>query len=87
MVGFAGYRPVDGRTGIIHNNAVDPDYQGRGTSTRLIERVVEELTSLGVKRIEVSTARVPAAVRVYEKAGFKIFDRRWPLNILEKTVG
>ena len=87
VVGFAGYRPVEGRTGIIHNNAVDPEYQGRGISTQLVERVAEELSSLGAERIEVSTAHVPAAVRVYEKAGLEIFDRRGPLNVLRRTVG
>ena len=87
VVGFAGYKPIEGGTGIIDNNAVDPDFQGRGISTQLVGRVVEELTSLGVTRIEVATAHVPAAVRAYEKAGFRIFETRGPRNELERTVG
>jgi len=86
VVGFAGYRPVEGEEGIIHNNAVDPEYQGRGISTRLVERVVEELTALGVTRITVHTAHVPAATRVYEKAGFNIVEQEGPRTGLEMRL-
>ena len=86
VVGFAGYRPVEGNTGIIHNNAVDPEYQDLGISTRLVKRVVEELTALGVARIKVGTAHVPAAIRVYQKAGFGIVEQHGPRTSLELTV-
>ena len=86
IVGLAGYRPVGGTTGVIHNNAVDPDYQGRGISTRLVRRVIEELKALGVARIEVATAHVPAALHLYQKVGFAIRDRRGALHILDQEV-
>jgi GNAT superfamily N-acetyltransferase len=72
VAGFAGYRPVVGNVGVVDNNAVDPTLQGRGISTALVKRVVQELVARGAKRIEVETAHVLAAVRVYEKAGFKV---------------
>ena len=87
IVGLAGYKPVEGEIGIIYNNAVHPEYQGHGISTQLVQRVVEELTALEVQRIQVGTAHVPAAVRVYEKAGFSIVDKRGPRTSLELTVG
>ena len=86
VVGLAGYRPVEGTTGVIYNNAVDPDYQGRGISTRLVRRVIEELKALGVGRIEVATAHVPAALHLYRKVGFVIRDRRGALHILDQEV-
>ena len=86
VVGFAGYRPVEGEEGIVHNNAVDPEHQGRGISTRLVERVVEELKGLGVTRITVHTAHVPAATRVYEKAGFNIVEQEGPRTGLEMRL-
>lgn len=61
-------------TGVIRNNAVDPNYQGQGISSRLLHTAVAELKSLGVKRIRVHTAYVPAAVRAYQKAGFEVVD-------------
>ena len=85
VVGLAGYKPVEGKIGIIDNNAVDPEYQGRGISTELVKRVVEELRALGVERIKVKTAHVPAAGRVYEKAGFRIVNQCGPRTSLELT--
>ena len=86
VVGLAGYRPVAGSTGVIHNNAVDPDYQGRGISTRLVRRVIEELKALGVARIEVVTAHVPAALHLYRKVGFTIRDRRGAHHTLDQEA-
>ena len=77
---------MEGNTGVIYNNAVDPDYQGRGISTRLVRRVIEELTERGVERIEVATAHVPAALHLYQQVGFAIRDRRGALHILDQEV-
>jgi len=85
VVGLAGYRPVEGTTGVIHNNAVDPDFQGRGISTLLVRRVIEELKALGVARIEVITAHVPAALHLYRKVGFVVRDRRGAHHILDQA--
>lgn len=86
VVGFAGYNPFEGGEGMVHNNAVLPEYRGRGISPLLLYRVIEELKSLGAKRIRVHTAHVPVAVHVYEKVGFKIVETRGALNILELAV-
>lgn len=68
------YQPEE-RTGEVENNAVLPEYRGRGISTLLVRRVVEELKNLGAEQINVHTDAVPAACRVYEKAGFKLVRR------------
>ena len=86
VVGLAGYRPVEGTTGVIHNNAVDPDYQGRGISTLLVRRVIEELKTLEVARVEVTTAHVPAALHLYRKVGFVVRDRRGAHHLLDQEV-
>jgi len=83
VVGFAGYRPFQGQLAIVDNNAVDPDYQSRGISTVLLKRVLQELQALGARTIQVETAHVPAAVRVYEKVGFRIVERHGPRTYLE----
>lgn len=86
VIGFAGYKPFEGTEGMIHNNAVDAEYRGRGISPALLARVIDELKSLGAKTIKVHTAHVPVAVHVYQKVGFKIVEQRGALNILELNV-
>jgi len=73
VVGYASwtYRP-ERRVGEVGNNAVHPDFQGRGIATALITRVVETLREQGARQLVVVTftTNVPAR-RVYEKMGFK----------------
>ena len=61
--------------GRIENNVVLPDYSGRGISTQLVRHAIDALQRLGAKRLTVCTAFVPAARRVYEKAGFTLARR------------
>jgi len=90
------------RTGRIENTAVLPAYSGRGISTKLVTRVVRELVRLGATHIRVHTTLVPAARRVYEKAGFKLAaqdgedyfyemttpeDRTGPTAAVEQSLG
>ena len=56
----------------VMNVAVDPDYQGRGIATRLLERLFE-LTADDDRRgytLEVRISNVDA-IRLYEKLGFE----------------
>jgi len=62
--------------GAIRNNTVDPEYQGRGISTKLVNRGIEELKNRGAKIVVVHTMETAkAAQRVYEKVGFKELAR------------
>ena len=56
----------------VMNVAVDPDYQGRGIATRLLERLFE-LTALDGRdgyTLEVRVSNADA-IRLYEKLGFE----------------
>jgi ribosomal protein S18 acetylase RimI-like enzyme len=61
--------------GEIGNNAVHPDFQGRGLGRAQYERVFEELRANGCGIVQVTTglddAHAPAR-RAYEAAGFDI---------------
>ena len=73
VVGYASwwYDP-ERRVGEVGNNAVDPDFQGRGIATALIRRVVETLRAQGARTLVVVTFTTnDPARRVYEKMGFK----------------
>jgi len=61
--------------GRIENNAVLPAYRGQGISGCLVRRGLDALKHLGARGITVVTAHVPAARRVYEKAGFTLARR------------
>jgi ribosomal protein S18 acetylase RimI-like enzyme len=61
--------------GEIGNNAVHPDWQGRGIAPRLYEYVFERLRERGMRYVKVHTGGDPAhapARRAYQKAGFEI---------------
>ena len=75
VVGFAScYARATRRTGVIGNNAVHPDFQGRGIATSMYEYVFERLRQLGMRCIAVETggddSHAPAR-RAYAKAGFE----------------
>jgi len=77
VAGFVTFHVTERPTklGEIGNNAVHPDFQGRGIATRLYGRVLERLRELGCTHAKVSTggdeAHAPAR-RAYEKAGFSV---------------
>ena len=76
VVGFATYY-ANRASGIgeIGNNAVHPDFQGRGIATRLYSHVFARLRELDVRFVKVGTGGDPAhapARRAYERAGFSI---------------
>ena len=77
MVGFASFY-VNETTGVgeIGNNAVRPDFQGRGIAPRLYEEVLRRMKAAGMRAVRVTTGGDPAhapARRAYEKVGFERF--------------
>ncbi len=50
---------------------VDPDYQGRGIATRLLQRGLEETDKAGQAVLLAGTA---AGAKLYDQAGFEIVE-------------
>lgn len=77
VAAFITYFVINPTAGLgeIGNNAVHPDFQGRGLGRAQYERVFEELRTKGCGLIQVTTglddAHAPAR-RAYEAAGFDI---------------
>ncbi len=73
VVGYATFGvQMDGEVGIVGDNAVDPDWQGRGIGTALVGRAVEALREAGTRILEVSTFEHDTPARtVYERLGFR----------------
>jgi GNAT superfamily N-acetyltransferase len=66
------FDPGTGREGEVAEVYVVPDHRGRGLATTLLKRAVELFKDREVTFAAVWThSRNPAAVRLYERAGFK----------------
>jgi ribosomal protein S18 acetylase RimI-like enzyme len=66
----------DDHMGEIYMIAVDPDFQGRGIGSALIEFALERMQEAGMRVAMVDTAGDPGhapARHTYEKAGFELF--------------
>lgn len=62
--------------GMVGNNAVHPDFRGRGIGTALVTAAIEKLKTLGARVLRVTTLEHDAAARhIYEKCGFEEIAR------------
>jgi len=77
IVGYATYYlDKDRKVGTVGNNAVHPDFRGRGIGSALHKSVLEELKKADMKIAVVSTLEVDKpAQHIYEKHGFKELAR------------
>jgi len=50
------------------------EYRGKGTGSELLKRMLELLKAEGFKRVSLAVQKANYAVRMYEKAGFKIIN-------------
>ena len=77
VVGYAGY-VVDEVCGVgtVCDNAVDPEYRGRGIGSAMHEWVLAHFRSLGLRVAFVSTLEQDEpAQRMYERHGFREIAR------------
>ena len=77
VVGYASFTiEADNQVGYVQDNAVDPQYQGRGIGSAMNKWVLDHFRSEGVRIARVSTLlHDKAARRVYEKSGFEELAR------------
>ena len=73
VVGFI-YYTVNGKVGVIGENAVSPEYKGKGIAQKMYAVVFDKMKERGVEIATVYTGldegHAPAR-KAYEKAGFK----------------
>ena len=69
VVGTAATIVYEGRFAWIGMVLVDPEFRGRGIGTRLLERAVEHLDTIGVRTMKLDAT--PAGRPIYQKLGFK----------------
>jgi GNAT superfamily N-acetyltransferase len=93
VAAFVGYQLDAARQcGLIYDNAVDPDYQGRGIAVAMYKFVLERMREQGMKFASVTTggdaAHIPAR-KSYEKSGFSrsIPSVRYYMDLLPESDG
>ncbi len=78
-VGFASYQLDDfTRIGTVDDNAVLPEFRGRGIGARLLARVLKQIEEAGMEFAQVSTGLEESytpARRMYERKGFTPLNR------------
>ena len=70
ILGFAIYSPIIPESHLL-NIAIDPAYQGKGLGDKLLQQIILQNRTIGVKIIslEVRVSNLPA-INLYEKRGF-----------------
>tara|TARA_B100001113_G_scaffold334946_1_gene314050 strand:+ start:268 stop:708 length:441 start_codon:yes stop_codon:yes gene_type:complete len=70
ILGFAIYSPIIPESHLL-NIAIDPAYQGKGLGDKLLQQIILQNRTIGVKTIslEVRVSNLPA-IYLYEKRGF-----------------
>ena len=70
ILGFAIYSPIIPESHLL-NIAIDPAYQGKGLGDKLLQQIILQNRTIGVKTIslEVRVTNLPA-INLYEKRGF-----------------
>jgi ribosomal-protein-alanine N-acetyltransferase len=70
ILGFAVYSPIIPESHLL-NIAIDPAYQGKGLGDKLLQQIILQNRTIGVKTIslEVRVSNLPA-INLYEKRGF-----------------
>ncbi len=80
VVGTATTMVYEGRFAWIGMVLVDPEHRGRGIGTRLLEKTIEHLDTLGVPTLKLDAT--PQGKPIYEKLGFvaEYEIERWKLQ-------
>ena len=70
ILGFAIHSPIIPESHLL-NIAIDPAYQGKGLGDKLLQQIILQNRTIGVKTIslEVRVSNLPA-INLYEKRGF-----------------
>lgn len=72
---LCGWGARDSNENYISDIWVDPDFQGQGIGTRLIDSLLAQIVLLGYDSAEIGThARNLPAIGLYEKCGFTITE-------------
>lgn len=67
---FGGY---DGRRGLVHHLAVDPEFQKKGLGSEILKTLEEEFRSMGVVKLSFWVKRDNiGAVEFYNKTGYEL---------------
>lgn len=73
IVGIGALRQIDALTGEVKSMRTHPDHLRKGVAASILEHIIVEARSKGLRRLSLETGSRPAfeaAVRLYRKRGF-----------------
>ncbi len=77
VVGMGALKKVDFDIAEIKRMRVDIKYQRKGIGSMILEKLIERAKELDYKKLILDTSeRQEAAIRLYEKYGFREYDRK-----------
>ncbi len=75
VVGTAGIWKINNEEYELVKMAVDPDFRGKGISKQLLEKCLEEVRTLGGKKMLLfSNSQLKTALKLYEQYGFNYVE-------------
>jgi len=75
-VGMGAIRRIDERTTEVKRMRVDPEFQGRGIGSLILDKLIAEAKAAGYRHLILDTIdRMVVARRLYESRGFKEYKR------------
>lgn len=76
IIGTVGLKPTGGGVADLRKMYLKAGYRGRGLGKRLLRHAIARAKDLGLRRLELETARVlEEAIGLYEAHGFRPFER------------
>ena len=73
---IVGWTAREGAADYVSDLWVDPDHQGRGAGSALLEHIFSVMRREGIERARIAThARNVGAIRLYERCGFVLVWR------------
>ena len=95
IVGMGAFRKIDNITAEIKRMRVQPEYQGRGIGSLVLDTLIEKARQLGYRRLILDTTeKMQVAQHLYKRRGFREYKRAtfgdimivyYELDLVEKS--
>ena len=84
-LGNKGFGFVDEQTPEL-GMAIRAAYRNRGLGSQLLDQIAEKYRLLGIKSLSLSVDKANPAVRLYQRAGFEIFEEKETAYTMRKDL-
>ena len=76
IVGMGAFQKIDDETAEIKRMRVEPDYQGKGIGSLILDTLIDKAKAAGYRKLVLDTTdKMQAAQHLYRSRGFKEYKR------------